>query len=159
MAGGKGGRKRTPDHLKLVSGSAREHPGRLNKNAPKPAKTLPEPPEWLSDVAAEWFRKTLGILDGMGIASSDHVDMLSIAATRYDEALHCTAVLEDVGRVYKVISVTGSEMFKSRPEVAQRNEALRHLQSLLAEFGLSPSSMGKVNVDRGQIANAFAEFG
>lgn len=152
------GRKRKPDHLKVVAGTDKRHPERMNPHAPRPSEALPEPPEWLSPVAAEWFRKTVAILVGMGIASADHVDMLSLAATRYDEVLECTAIIEDLGRTYTSVSVTGSLMYKSRPEVAQRSEALRHFAALLSEFGLSPSAVGKVSVDRGQRENEFAEF-
>lgn len=94
----------------------------------------------------------------MGIASADHTDMLSLAATRYDEVLECTAVLEDLGRVYTTVMISGSVQFKARPEVAMRNDAMRHLQSLLAEFGLSPASVSKVSAPPGERENPFAEF-
>lgn len=152
-----GGRKRIPDHLKVVKGTAQ--PCRMNPNAPAPSADLPEPPEWLSERAAEWFRQTVAILDGMGIASADHRDMLSLAASRYDEILDCTAVIEDLGRTYTVVMVSGSISFKARPEVAMRNESMRHLQSLLAEFGLSPASVSKVSAPPGERENPFAEFG
>src|SRR3954463_4868623 len=119
MAGGRGGRKRKPDHLKVVAGT--DQPCRMNPNAPAPSKALPEPPEWLSERAAEWFRKIVGTLDGMGIASADHTDMLSLAATRYDEVLDCTAVIEDIGRIQFVHNAMGDRVAKSRPEVAMRN--------------------------------------
>lgn len=151
------GRKRKPDHLKVVAGTAQ--PCRMNPDAPVPSKALPDPPEWLSPRASEWFQRTLAILDGMGIASADHVDMLSIAATRYDEVLDCSAVIEDLGRVYFATTISGSKVPKARPEVAMRNEAMRHFQSLLAEFGLSPSAVGKVSAPPGERENPFAEFG
>jgi P27 family predicted phage terminase small subunit len=151
-----GGRPRKPDHLKVVSGTAQ--PSRMNADAPKPSKALPEPPEWLSERAAEWFLKTVGILDGMGIASADHVDMLSLAASRYDEILDCQSVIEDLGRVYMVLSISGSRTFKARPEVAMKNDAMRHLQSLLSEFGLSPATVSKVSAPPGERDNPFAEY-
>lgn len=151
------GRPRKPDHLKIVAGTAQ--PCRMNPDAPTPSSDLPEPPGWLSERAAEWFRGTLGILSGMGIASADHVDMLSLAASRYDEILDCQAVIEDLGRTYTVEMVSGSIGYKARPEVAMKNEAMRHLQSLLSEFGLSPSAVGKVSAPPGDRTNPFAEFG
>lgn len=156
MGGRSGGRKRKPDHLKVVAGT--DQPSRMNPHAPKPPPDLPEPPGWLSERAAEWFLKTVGVLDGMGIASSAHVDMLSLAASRYDEVLDCQAILEDLGRTYTTRAVAGSLMFRSRPEVAQKNEAMRHLQSLLAEFGLSPASVSKVSAPPGERDNPFADF-
>lgn len=151
------GRKRKPDHLKIVSGTAQ--PCRMNPDAPEPSDEMPEPPAWLSERAAEWFLKTLGILDGMGIASADHVDMLSLAAARYDEILDCQAIIEDLGRTYTVTTISGSIGFKARPEVAMKNDAMRHLQSLLSEFGLSPATVSKVSKPGGDRANPFAEFG
>lgn len=156
MARGPGGRKRKPDHLKVVAGT--DQPCRMNPDAPKPSAVLPVPPEWLSERAAEWFNKTVAILVGMGIASSDHVDMLSLAATRYDEILDCTAVLEDLGRTYTTVNMAGAVVPKARPEVAMRNEAMRHMQSLLSEFGLSPASVSKVSAPPGDREDPFAEF-
>lgn len=150
------GRKRKPDHLKVVAGT--DQPSRMNPLAPKPSKALPSPPEWLNPRAAEWFLKTVAILDGMGIASADHVDMLSLAATRYDEVLDCTAIIEDLGRTYFVTTISGSKVPRSRPEIAQRNDAMRHLQSLLAEFGLSPATVAKVSAPAGDREDPFAEF-
>ena len=51
-------------------------------------------------------------------------------------------------------------MVKGHPAVGQRNEAMRHLQSLLAEFGLTPASISKVSVtkkeeDKNDFAKAF----
>lgn len=151
------GRKRKPDHLKVVAGTAQ--PSRMNPAAPQPTQTPPEPPEWLNEQAAEWFRKVTAILVNMGIASSDHVDMLSLAASRWQEIIECQAIIEDLGRTYHTVSMTGSLTFKSRPEVAQKNDAMRHLQSLLAEFGLSPSAVGKVSVAPGERDDPFADFG
>jgi len=71
--------------------------------------------------------------------------MLAMLASRLEEIEICTIVIEDSGRVYastttlerKDGSVVEKVMIRARPEVAMRNEAMRHAQSLLVEFGLS----------------------
>lgn len=154
------GRKPKPNYLKVVSGTAQ--PSRMNDDAPTPSESIPDPPHWLSPRAAEWFQKITGIMVGQKTISADFVDVLSLAATRYDEILDCTAVIEDCGRVYVRKDTEGKIiMVKARPEVAMRSEALRHLHSLLSELGLSPAAIGKVKGTggRGSEDDPFSEFG
>lgn len=143
------GRKRTPDHLKIVQGTAQKC--RMNPESPVAATGLAAAPEWLSSRAAEIFGQISGTLDGMGIASPDDQHALSLLASRIEEVEILTAVIEDQGRTYE-----REGLWKSRPEVGQRNEAMRHAQSLLAEFGLTPSARSKVSAGKPPDANPFA---
>ena len=157
------GRKRKPDHLKIVSGTAQ--PCRMNDAAPKPAADLPDPPEWLSTRGAELFLQLVAIVDSMGIASSADAAMLAMAASRLEEVEITTAIIEDGGRFFtsqmeldeegRVIS----QQIKAHPAVAQRSEAMRHAQSLLAEFGLSPATRSKVSVNTKPEENPFKALG
>lgn len=158
MAGGKGGRPRKPDHLKVVSGTAQ--PCRMNKNAPTPALAEPEPPAILNDRAQEIFRSITAICRGMGMASADHTAMQMLLAMRLEEIETLYDLINDpsVGRVYVTTNTMGDKSFKSRPEVAQMNAAMRHAQSLLAEFGLSPAAVGKVSRAPERPANPFSKF-
>lgn len=159
MAGGKGGRPRKPDHLKLIQGTAQ--PCRMNPNAPTPSVAEPEPPAILSDRAQDIFRAITGICRGMGMASADHTAMQMVLAMRLEEVEILYDLVNDpsVGRVYITTNMMGDKVFKSRPEVAQMNAAMRHVQSLLAEFGLSPAAVGKVSRAPEKPANAFSAFG
>lgn len=139
-----GGRKRTPDHLKVLSGTAQKC--RMNEDAPAAKTGIASAPAWLSERAAEHFSRLSAILDGMGIASPDDIDMLAALSSRLEEIEILTATIEDAGRVYEQRDEKGEvKMIRARPEVAMRNEALRHAQSLLAEFGLSPAARSKVS--------------
>lgn len=151
------GRKRKPDHLKIVSGTAQ--PCRMNPSAPTANPGLPTPPAWLSERACELFNQVAATLDTMGIASPDHVHALAMLASRLEEIEITTAVIEDLGRTYTTTTQSGDQMFRTRPEVGQRNEALRHAQSLLAEFGLTPAALGKVSAPGKRDENPFAALG
>jgi P27 family predicted phage terminase small subunit len=148
------GRKRKPDAIKALAGTAQKC--RMNPAAPAQTAGLPAPPEWLSGRAAELFHQIVATVDGMRIASADDVHMLAMLASRLEEIELCTGVIEDLGRTYMTHTQSGSEMFRTRPEVAQRNEAMRHAQSLLAEFGLSPATRSKVSVNKAPQDNPFA---
>lgn len=152
-----GGRPRKPDHLKVVAGTAR--PDRMNPAAPALNQGMPTAPPWLSDRASEIFAGIAEIIDGMGIASPDHVAMLAMLASRLEEIEITTAIVEDLGRTYTTVNQSGGLMHRSRPEVGQRNEAMRHAQSLLAEFGLSPAALGKVSTGGKREENPFAALG
>ncbi|MBB6011888.1 P27 family predicted phage terminase small subunit [Aquamicrobium lusatiense] len=157
------GRKRTPDHLKVVAGTDR--PDRMNPDAPKPAASMPEAPDWLSARGAEIFDQLVAIVGAMGIGSSSDAAMLALASSRLEEVEICTAMIEDGGRTF-VSNVTyddqgrvASQQIKGHPAVAQRSEAMRHAQSLLSEFGLSPAARSKVSVNTPDEQNPFAALG
>lgn len=147
-------RPRKPDHLKVLAGEKR--PSRLNPNEPAARRGVAVPPDWLSERASEHFMRLAGILNGMGIASPDDVDALAMLASRLEEIEICTAVIEDAGRVYETVNTAGSAMIRARPEVGMRNEAMRHAQSLLNDFGLSPAARSKVQAGKPAEENPFS---
>ncbi|TDR94194.1 phage terminase small subunit P27 family [Enterovirga rhinocerotis] len=159
------GRKPKPDHLKLITGTAQAC--RMNPSAPEGSKAPPVAPDWLSERAAEIFEGLVEILGEMGLASGSDTAMLAMLASRIEEVEICTAVIEDAGRVYvsKAETTTGEDgtlvvkqMVRARPEVSMRNEALRHVQSLLAEFGLSPAARSRVSAAGKKEEDEFADF-
>jgi P27 family predicted phage terminase small subunit len=157
------GRKRIPDHLKVVAGT--DQPSRMNPEAPVPAEALPVAPDWLSTRCAEIFDQLVAIIDPMGIGSASDTAMLAMAASRLEEVEICTAMIEDGGRTF-VSGITyddegrvTSQQIKGHPAVAQRSEAMRHAQSLLAEFGLSPAARSKVSAIKKNETNPFAALG
>ncbi len=149
------GRKRKPDALKQLAGTAQ--PCRMNPDAPVAREGEAEAPEWLSERAADIFGELTAIIGGMGIASPDDTAMLAMLASRLEEVEVCTAVIEDLGRVYTSVTKTGT-MVRGRPEVGMRSEAMRHAQSLLSEFGLSPAARSKVSAVTPPESNPFIDL-
>ncbi len=143
-------RKRLPDNIKVLQGTARA--GRMNPDAPVPPTAAPEPPEWLSSNASEQFRRLTAISASMGTCSPVDVDVFALLASRLEEVEILTATIEDQGRTY----LSESGLWKGRPEVAMRSEAMRHAHSLLVEFGLTPSARSKVSAAVPVEENPFA---
>ncbi len=150
------GRKPKPDHLKVVSGT--DQPCRMKPDQPAGPKDLQEAPERLTRRAAEIFAGLVAILDKMGIASSADMHILTLCASRIEEVEITTALVEDNGRTYETTTESGGTMVRTRPEVAQRNEAMRHSQSLLCELGLTPAARSKVSVIKDKEGNPFANL-
>lgn len=151
------GRKRKPDHLKVVAGT--DQRCRVNDAAPAAPKSLPQPSDWLSTRATEIFHGLVATLDEMGIASSADTAVIAMAASRLEEVEITTALVEDNGRTYTTVNESGAEMVRARPEVAQRSDAMKHAQSLLGEMGLTPAARSKVSVTKRNEENPFKALG
>lgn len=157
MAGkGQGGRKPLPDHLKVVKGTARVD--RINPAAPAPAKSPLLVPRSLPRDAVPHFELLRDRLAGLGLDSVSYTEVVAMAARRMAEIEACTAFLEEEitvvgatgeikrerGTTYDTKTAKDGYMVRAYPQVAHRSEAMRHLHSLLAEMGLTPSAIGKV---------------
>lgn len=157
------GRKRKPTKLHLVQGTAR--PCRINKSEPKPPAEPPRAVVELSPRASFWYGILCGRLSSMGIASNADSENVMLLALRLAEIEECDDEIKRYGRVTlkielikvpekdeagKTVVVTKAQkVLKANPAVAQRSEAMRHAQSLLAEFGLSPASRASVSASGG----------
>jgi len=136
------GRRPLPEWAKKLKGTLRKN--RQNPQAPDPVKKKPSPPRWLPPKEKKIFRQLVKKVDEQGYASKSHEEMLTLAALRLAEVERFTETLDEKGYTYEATGSTGQKILKERPERVMRAEAAKHAQALLAEFGLSPSSMGKV---------------
>lgn len=75
--------------------------------------------------------------------------MLALAAERIYEIEELTVFINENGRTFETKTTNGDPTYKTRPEVSLKNDAMKHLQSLLSEFGLSPAAVGKTKVSKG----------
>jgi len=139
------GAKPKPTHLKEVNGN----PGKrkLNKNEPK-AKGEARCPEWLHpDAKKEWKRlsaelKRLGLLSLMDTAA------FAGYCQSYAMYRHCVEYVNEHGPTYKVYDQNGDlKMVRAYPEVAQSDRHLANIRAFAAEFGFTPSSRGRIEVD------------
>lgn len=142
------GRKAKPEHLKLLAGTNRKSP--TAKNAPTASKDGLLPPEWLPEDCHTWFWIIRDRISVFKLDSSSFTEAVAMIAMRIHDIEDCSAIIAKEGRTYLTLSTTGERLAKGHPAVGQRNEAMRHLQSLLSEFGLTPSSISKVGVVQGE---------
>jgi P27 family predicted phage terminase small subunit len=152
-----GGRPRKPVELKLIAGTLRKH--REQANPATVAGGWPDAPAWLSTRAATIFEETCQLMSGMGTLSVEWVDVIANYASCIEEIEITTGIIEDVGRTYTTTTAAGDTMFRPRPEVAMRSDAMKRAQALRSELGLGPASKGKVGGGKQDAANPFAEFG
>ena len=165
------GRKTILTLVKKAKGTLRKD--RVNKNAPKPEIITPRAPAFLSPKAAEWFGILTARLQGMGIATVSHTEKMMLAALRLEEVESCDDSIRCDGRMLKfeeIKTYLGQIVYdkddkpvvtikiRSNPAIAEKSEAMRHLQSLLSDFGLDPVNMGKVSAPESKLSNEWTDI-
>lgn len=139
------GRKPKPTKLHILNGN----PSRLNlkekiKNEPKPEGALIVCPDYLVEdeiACTEWNRLApelykLGLLT---IADQIAFELYCSQYSIYREAL---LIINKEGLTTNNIR----DGFKALPEVTIAREAAKSIKSLCAEFGLTPSSRGRMSI-------------
>jgi P27 family predicted phage terminase small subunit len=146
------GRKPKPTALKKLTGN----PGKraLNHNEPKPDGTPKCPPHLDKAARAEWKRvatdlKRLGMLTSM--------DRAALAA--YCSAWsRWIAAEQSIAKFGTVIKSPKSGYPIQNPYVGIANTALDNIRKFGVEFGLTPSSRSRLNVDTTPPADSFESF-
>ena len=105
-------------------------------------------PESLSDAARLHFAALKKSVSQLGLDSATFTETAMLAAMRLEEIDQCNAIIAEHGRIIETTTEAGSLFLRPNPAVTMRNEAMRHLQSLLAEFGLTPTSSARVGVKK-----------
>ena len=120
-------------------------PSRVRPDYARPVEGRPQPPAWLSDEEREAFEDLVDEVDALGVLSATDTGVLTLAAQRTVEVRLLSRVIAREGHTFETTNTAGDISIRPRPEVAQRNVAMRHLHSLLSTLGLSPSDRGRVS--------------
>jgi P27 family predicted phage terminase small subunit len=138
------GRRPTPTGLKILRGN----PGKrsLNRREPTPPtdEKLPEAPAHLTEAArAEWER-VVPDLAGCGLLTRiDHVALVGYCAT-WGRVLE----LEKDLTTEKVVLKTKKGYPVLNPTFTALQSELKQLRSFLTEFGMTPASRSRIQVEK-----------
>ena len=134
----KQGRKPTPRNLRLVKGNERKD--RENPDEPEVEVSLPDPPDHLTPDEAAVFTDIAGKLQRMKVMSDFDADALAIYAVNHVRWKEANAKVRDLG--FMVKSPKGFPL--KNPYLSVAKDAEKVCMSLLAEFGMTPSSRTRV---------------
>ncbi len=147
------GRKPLPTHLKLVKGTARPH--RLNKNEPKPAVAVPEPPAHLDERARGKFVAMAEMLARHGVMTELDAGALARYVVVWCRWVDAEAEIKRRGPVVK----TEAGNVIQNPFLAVANKCLLQMAQLESEFGLTPSSRSRIRMaEPAETIDPFEEF-
>jgi P27 family predicted phage terminase small subunit len=150
------GRKPTPEHLKIMRGNPGRRP--LNPDAPAPDPEIPDAPAHLSVAALEEWNRISVELEELGLLSQIDMAALAIYCTAWGRFVEAEQHLREDGLMLMGrAKPTGATLEDGTPEmedgkpyqnpwVGVSNRAIELMQSMLAEFGLSPSSRSRITV-------------
>lgn len=135
------GRKSKPTALKELEGN----PGKrgLNKKEPKPEKGIPNCPKHLKgDARMEWNRITQE-LNKLGVIAKIDRAALAICCTAWADYVKACNTLVKQGEV--IITDTGGAY--QNPWVAIKKRSMEQIAKFYAEFGMTPSSRVRLEVE------------
>jgi len=132
------GRKPKPTRLKLITGNPGKRP--LNKKEPKPKQTVPACPDFVQGEARKTWQKISKKLHRIGLLTEIDGMALAVLCQSWAEYLEASAKLRETGMLVK--SPNGYPMMN--PYLSISNQAVKKVRSLLAEFGMSPSSRSRI---------------
>jgi hypothetical protein len=152
------GRKKLLTLVKKNKGTLRKC--RENPGAPAAPPDLPKAPFCpMSDRCNVLFGMIVSWMQAVGAASAIYTATITILAMRLEEIELCTENIRQNGAQYSKLELIkvpdpnhpermitkAQKSWKANPAVAQRAEAARHAQALLAELGLSPTAIARLN--------------
>lgn len=135
------GRKVIPIDEKKAKGTYRAY--REKPSAPT-SKNKPIPPAWLNKRAKQIFHVIIKRIDEVSDASRTHTEGIALLAARQEEVERLSKFLDDNGLTYQQTTREGIEVTKRRPEADTLDKSMRHLHTLLAEFGLTLSTSSRL---------------
>jgi P27 family predicted phage terminase small subunit len=141
------GRKPIPTRLKEISGAFDKDPQRRNDLEPVPPPGLPTCPDYLNDFAkAEWWH-ICDLLKQMGLLSTADESALIVYCQTWGEWRKAVDMVAKYG-AWTVIKQGNGEVATKRTEFDRiRERTAEQLRRWLLEFGLTPSSRSRVQVN------------
>ncbi len=146
------GRKPKPTALKELAGNPGKRP--LNRYEPQPRVKLPPCPAHLTKSArAEWRRMGKELL-ALGVLTT--VDRAALAAycVAYARWAEAEKQVEKLGTIVK----TANGNLIQNPYLAVANRAMEQMTRLASEFGMTPSSRSRVQVQAGDDGPSLADL-
>lgn len=143
------GRKPKPTIMKLIAGNPGKRP--LNENEPMPesSKDAPTAPKYLCKVAAGHWDTMAKQLHPLGLLTNADMDALARYCDLYARWLEAQSQLKDHGLLIK--AQNGFPI--QSPYIAISNKCTELMNRIGIEFGLTPSSRGRISVDKPQKAS------
>lgn len=149
---------RKPDKVKKELGTFRKD--RSNPDAPELKPGRPTPPADLTAEELSAFWMLVEAAEETGVSDPRHHHMVTLFARAWARWERLSKNVEKFGDTLQVEAANGGVKTMRNPDSTALDSAYSRIQSILAEFGLSPAAMGRVAAkDKAKDTNPFAEIG
>ena len=135
--GKRGPAKKSPN-VKKLQGTYRKD--RDKGENPAPAPGVPNCPSFLKGEARREWKRVAPELAGLGLYKELDRAALAAYCSSWGMYVEVDKVIREEGLTY--LNSRGRELL--RPEVAIRRQAISQMKAFLTEFGMTPSSRGRI---------------
>ena len=132
-----------PTRMRVLQGNPGRRPLPENEPEPKRGKRAPSVPSWLGEEAKEVWRAHARKLWELGLLTD--LDLDALATLCETTALYRTAVAM-IGKQGAVWVSEETGYTQQTAWVGIRNNALKQMQSLWAEFGMTPKERSRIEL-------------
>ena len=143
------GRKPLPTAIKVLEGDRGKGRRPYNKNEPTPPAINIECPDWLMDDAKEEWERLAPSLIAMGTLTEHDIEAFAGYCQAYARWREAEEFISRHGPMYQM----PSGYFQQYPQVSIASSSLKTMQSIGAEFGLTPSSRARLYANSEQKAD------
>ena len=137
------GRKPSPTRLKILNGN----PGKraINRSEPQadPVENIIVP-DHLSEPAKKEYKTTAELLQKCGLLTEIDMKALELYADAYGIWFDATEKIQKLGLVVK----TNTGRPTQNPYLGIANTAVKRMQQLLPEFGMTPSARSRLKAEK-----------
>lgn len=146
------GPRPTPQKVLRLRGSWR---GNLNPSEPKFPSGKPTCPDWLDDEAKSAWRQLVPMLFTAGLLTKADRNALARYCQLHARWKKCELFIQKYGSTYPIKDEKGAvKCFVQFPEVGIANSLAKQLTRLEQEFGLTPSSRSRIQVEVKDVAES-----
>lgn len=146
------GRKPKPTALKELAGNPGRRP--LNQREPKPQPKLAPCPAWLTGEGRKEYRRLGRVLVDMGVMTTIDRTSFVMRCEAWGRYVDARAQVAKLGTVVK----TANGNLIQNPYLPVMNKALEQVAKFDSEFGLTPSSRSRVQVQAADAGPSLAEI-
>ncbi len=137
------GAKAKPAALKILEGN----PGKREIPVePQPRKGLPQPPDYLDDVAKDAWQQVLEVMGHTGCITMAEAPLMELYATTYSNYRTATAEVEKHGVAIIGKDKSGGLQVKANPYGNQLHKYRDACAKLLMELGMTPVSRARIGL-------------
>ena len=143
---GERGPARKPTKLRQLEGNPGKRPLPANEPQPTEMSELPKPPSFLDAIAKKHWKLVGTELMGCGLLTNIDLDALAACCNCYSQWVKAQQELKKSSLI--VVTPNGFRM--PSPYIKIANDSLDRMMRYLKEFGMTPASRSRVEVDPGE---------
>jgi len=148
------GRPPKPTAIKKLQGTARADRVKANEPKPKKGSVAPSVPGHLSADAKKEWRRVAKELHGLGLLTSIDRTALAAYCETYVTWVDALAQCRKLGLIVKTTNGNAVQ----NPYLSVASQAEKRMRGWLSEFGMTPSSRTRINVEAAEDADPYESF-